>query len=118
VNLQADEAIRLMKTSPNGLTSSEANDRLAKHGQNILIGKKRVSFAGKFIVHLKDLFSVPLVIASILAAVGGMLELSLVVLVVVLVSTLSAYFSNGVRKRRWMPRDACQRTQCHFRGGN
>jgi Ca2+-transporting ATPase len=42
VNLQADEAIRLIKTSPNGLTSSEANDRPDKHGPNILIEKKPI----------------------------------------------------------------------------
>lgn len=112
VNLQTDEAIHLMETSPNGLTTSEANNRLAKHGPNVLIEKKRVSFARKFVEHLMDLFSVLLIIASILAAVGGMLELALAIFAVVFVNTFFSLIQEWRAEKAmealksWMPEQA------------
>jgi Ca2+-transporting ATPase len=112
VNLKIDEAIQFMNTSPNGLTTNEANKRLAEHGQNVLIEKKRVSIASKFIVHLMDLFSVLLIIASILAAVGGMLELALAIFAVVLVNTFFSLIQEWRAEqamealKNWMPEQA------------
>jgi Ca2+-transporting ATPase len=112
VNLQTGDAIRLMKTHPDGLSTSEANSRLSEHGPNVLIEKKRVSFARKFIEHLSDLFSVLLIIASILAAVGGMLELSLAIFGVVLVNTFFSLTQEWRAEKamealkNWMPEQA------------
>jgi magnesium-transporting ATPase (P-type) len=108
-SLQASEALEALETSPKGLTSDEAKRRLAKYGQNNLVEKKRTPFAYKFLAHLKDLFSVLLILASLLAAVGGMWQLSFIILIVVLINTVFSLFQEWRAEkamqtlRSWVP---------------
>lgn len=103
------EVFEIFETSPKGLTSEEAAKRLSKYGLNMLREKKRVSIIYKFLVHLKDLFSVLLLFASLLAAFGGMWELSLIILAVVLVNTVFSLFQEWRAEKAmetlksWMP---------------
>ena len=107
--LSAKEIFEVLETSPEGLTSEEAKKRLAKHGLNMLVEKKRASAAYKFLANLKDLFSILLLFASFLAAVGGMWQLSLIILGVVLVNAVFGLFQEWRAEkaietlRRWMP---------------
>jgi len=107
--LHVKELFDLLATSPQGLTSEEAAKRLAKSGPNTLIEKKRTSIAYRFLVDLKDLFGVLLLFASLLAALGGMWELSLIILLVVLVNTVFGLFQEWRAEkametlRSWMP---------------
>jgi magnesium-transporting ATPase (P-type) len=86
-SLPVEEVFDVFATSPSGLTSEEASKRLIKYGPNMLVEKKRLSLTYKFFSHLKDLFSVLLLFASFLAALGNMWDLSLIILAVVLVNT-------------------------------
>jgi magnesium-transporting ATPase (P-type) len=107
--LHVKELFDLLATSPQGLTSEEAAKRLAKYGPNTLIEKKRTSIAYRFLVDLKDLFGVLLLFASLLAALGGMWELSLIILLVVLVNTVFGLFQEWRAEKAmetlksWMP---------------
>jgi len=107
--LSIREVFEIFETSPKGLTSEEAAKRLSKYGLNMLREKKRVSIIYKFLVHLKDLFSVLLLFASLLAAFGGMWELSLIILAVVLVNTVFSLFQEWRAEKAmetlksWMP---------------
>jgi Ca2+-transporting ATPase len=98
-----------METSSRGLTTEDANERLAKYGINTLIEKKHISISYKFLALLKDLFSVLLLFASLLAAFAGMWELSIIILAVVLVNTVFSLFQEWRAEkametlRRWMP---------------
>jgi magnesium-transporting ATPase (P-type) len=109
VSLHADEVFKTLDTSPQGLTTEEAKRRLAKYGPNVLVEKKRIPFAYKFFTHLRDLFSVLLLLASLLSAFGGMWELSLIILAVVLVNTVFSLFQEWRAEkametlRSWMP---------------
>jgi calcium-translocating P-type ATPase len=82
---------------------------LAKHGLNKLVEKKRTSIVLGFLAQMKDLFGILLLFASLLAAVGGMIELSAMILVVVVVNaTLSLVQEWRAEKametlKRWMP---------------
>ena len=98
-----------LNTSLNGLTTEEAGKRLKTYGFNMLVEKKPASIFYKFLTHFKDLFGILLLIASVLAAVGGMPELSIAILAVVL---LNVFFSLVQESRaekamqtlkNWMP---------------
>ena len=116
VRLHVKDVFEALETSPEGLTSEEAGRRLTKYGFNILVEKKQVSIAYKFLTQLKDLFGILLVFASLLAAVDGivenstdMLELSFIILAVVLVNAVFSLFQEWRAEkametlRRWMP---------------
>src|SRR4030043_1294250 len=103
------ELFDTLHVSPEGLTTEEAKLRLKKHGYNTLVEKKATPFSYKFIVHFKDLFGVLLLFASVLSAVGGMWELSLIILGVVLINIFFSLFQEARAEkamqtlRHWMP---------------
>ena len=115
-SLHVKELFEFLETSGNGLTSEEAKRRLVQYGQNTLLEKKRVPTTYKFLRNLKDLFGVLLLFASLLAALGGileqsggMLELSLIILAVVLVNAIFSIFQEWRAEKAmetlksWMP---------------
>jgi potassium/sodium efflux P-type ATPase len=107
--LPVKQVFDFMETSPRGLSTEEAIKRLAKYGTNTLVEKKHVSTAYKFLSLLKDLFSVLLLFASLLAAFGGMWQLSIIILAVVLVNTVFSLFQEWRAEKametlkKWMP---------------
>ncbi len=108
-SLDVKELFARLKTSPRGLTGEEVVQRLAKYGLNKLVEKKRTPIVFRFLTQIRDLFGVLLLFASLLAAVGGMVELSVMILVVVLVNAgLSVVQEWRAEKametlKRWMP---------------
>ncbi|NWF86214.1 cation-transporting P-type ATPase [Candidatus Bathyarchaeota archaeon] len=108
-SLHAKHVFEILETSPKGLSTEEARKRLAKYGLNELVEKKRISVAYKFLTHLRDLFSVLLLFASLLSIFGGMWHLSFTILAVVLVNTLFSLFQEWRAEkametlRSWMP---------------
>lgn len=108
-SMHVREIFETLETSPEGLTTKEAKRRLTKHGLNVLIEKKHISIVYKFLVHFKDLFSILLIVASLLAAVSGMWELSFIILVVVVINTLFSLFQEWRAEkamqilRSWVP---------------
>lgn len=108
-SLPVNEVLEALETSRRGLTGKEAQRRFAKYGPNMLLEKKRVPITYKFLAHLKDLFSVLLLFASLLAALGSiwepsMLGLSFIILAVVLVNTFFSLFQEWqAGKKPWKP---------------
>jgi magnesium-transporting ATPase (P-type) len=108
-SLHAKEVLEVLETSAQGLTSNEAKARLGKFGLNTLIEKKHVSIAYKFLVHFKDLFSVLLIFASVLAALSSMWEMSFIILIVVFINTVFSLFQEWRAEkamqtlRNWVP---------------
>lgn len=109
ISLHVNEVFETLETSPNGLNSEEARKRLAKYGSNALVEKKSIPVAYKFLAHLKDLFSILLLFASLLSAIGGMWQLSFTILIVVLVNTFFSLFQEWRAEKamktlkNWMP---------------
>lgn len=107
--LHAKEVFEALETSLQGLTGEEAKKRISWHGPNALVEKKGASVAYKFLVHFKDLFSVLLLFAGLLAAVSGMLDLTLIILVVVVINIVFSLFQEWRAEkamqtlRRWVP---------------
>jgi len=108
-SLHAAEVLKVLETSAEGLTGDEAKRRLNEYGLNTLVEKKRLPVAYKFLVHFKDLFNILLIFASLLAAVGGMWDLSFVILIVVLINTIFSLFQEWRAEkamqtlRSWVP---------------
>ncbi len=109
VSLHAKAVFEVLGTSPHGLTSEEAKKRLAKYGPNTLIEKKQIPIAYKFLVHFKDLFSILLLLASLLSVFAGMWQLSLIILLIVIVNTIFSVFQEWRAEKAmetlksWMP---------------
>jgi len=107
--LRVNDVLETLETSPRGLTSEEATRRLSKYGLNVLVEKKRASVAFKFLTQLRDLFGILLILASLLAALGGMPELSIIILLVVLVNAFLSLFQEWRAEKametlkNWMP---------------
>jgi len=108
-SLHTAKVLEVLETSAEGLTSDEAKRRLSEYGLNTLVEKKHVSVAYKFLVHFKDLFSILLIFASLLAAVSGMWNMSFIILMVVLINTTFSLFQEWRAEkamqtlRSWVP---------------
>lgn len=57
------------KTTPNGLSSQEAQDRLNQHGPNALAAKKKKTLLGRFLDQFKDFMIIVLLVAALVAGV-------------------------------------------------
>lgn len=107
--LDAKKVFEVLETSHEGLSSEEAGRRFEIYGPNMLVAKKRVSTAYKFFRNFKDLFSILLLSASLLSALSGMWQMSLVIFIVVLVNTIFSVFQEWRAERamealrHWMP---------------
>ena len=98
-----------LHASPNGLTVQEATKRLKDYGANTLVEKRQISIFYKLLVHFKDLFGILLLVASALALIGGMLELSIAILAVVLLNVFFSLIQESRAEKamqalkNWMP---------------
>ncbi len=98
-----------LDASPNGLTTEEAQARLKKYGFNTLVEKKNRGLSYRVLSHFKDLFGVLLLFASVLSAISGLWELSLIILGVVLLNIFFSLFQESRAEKamqtlkHWMP---------------
>jgi Ca2+-transporting ATPase len=60
-----------LRSSPGGLSTTQAKIRLEEYGPNVLPSAKRPHLAEKFLVQFKNLFNVVLLVASLLSFLSG-----------------------------------------------
>jgi potassium/sodium efflux P-type ATPase len=86
--LSKEEIFNKFGISEAGLSAKEAEIRLEESGPNTIreLGKKPSIF--QFFDQFKNLFAVLLLIASLLAAVSGMLELSMAIVLIVIINAV------------------------------
>ena len=112
VSMPLVELFNELKTSQNGLSTEEARLRLKTHGLNTLVETKPPSILRKILHHFKDFFAILLIVASVLALIGGMPELSIGILAVVILNVLLSIFQESRAEkaletlRSWMPEKA------------
>jgi len=98
-----------LQTSPEGLSSQEGKLRLKKYGYNKLTERRQLPFIYKFIKHLRDLFGILLIFASVLAYISGSPELSIIIIAVVFVNIFVSIFQESRAEKAmetlksWMP---------------
>ncbi len=104
-----EKVLEDLGTSQDGLSSAEAKLRLKKYGYNKLTEKRQLPFIHKFISHFKDLFGILLIIAAILSAASGNIELAFIILAVVFVNIFVSIFQESRAEKAmetlksWMP---------------
>ena len=94
-----DEVFEAVNSTPEGLSSAEAEKRLAQNGKNKLAEAKKVSMFSRFIDQLKDPMIIILLVAAVISAVTEFIEHdpstgmyvptdSIIILVVVLINAV------------------------------
>lgn len=94
-----DEVFEAVNSTPEGLSSAEAEKRLTQNGKNKLAEAKKVSMFSRFIDQLKDPMIIILLVAAVISAVTEFIEHdpstgmyvptdSIIILVVVLINAV------------------------------
>lgn len=88
-NKSPHDVITELNANPiEGLTTEEANIRLARDGENRLAGKKKKSLAVLFFSQINDAMIYILIAAAIISAAMGEISDSIVILIVILINAL------------------------------
>jgi len=83
------ETLALLDTRPGGLSAAEAGERLAAHGPNELVAKRKRTPLAMFLDQFKDFMIVVLIAAAVLAgALGEVADTIAIVVIVVLNAAL------------------------------
>jgi P-type Ca2+ transporter type 2C len=83
-----DEVLKEFKASPNGLSSGEAKERLAKYGENALVEGKKETVFQVFLDQFKDLMVIILIIAAFISAFTGDAESTIVIIAVLILNAV------------------------------
>ena len=79
------------RSAASGLTSAEARQRLAELGPNAIAEAKGPSLATQFVRNLVHLFALLLWAGAVLALVGGLPELAIAIVIVIVVNAVFAF---------------------------
>lgn len=92
LGLPIDEFFNRLNTSPSGLTSSEAENRLKIYGHNEITGKKRRTAVIEFFFHLLNPLIFILLLAGFISGLlGDLTEATIILLIVVVSEVLDVY---------------------------
>jgi P-type Ca2+ transporter type 2C len=110
-SMSIDEVFADLGASPNGLSIEEAKLRLKQYGFNSLTEKRQIPLISKFVSHLRDLFGILLLVASVLSFISSPTDpsLALIILAVVFVNIFVSIFQESRAEKAmetlksWMP---------------
>lgn len=92
LNKPAQEILQQLNTSPQGLSSTEAEERLNTYGRNELARKKKSAAIVDFLSRFKSPLVIILMIAGAISAVVGSTVSAIVIYVMVILSVSLAYY--------------------------
>ena len=88
-NKTSEEAIKELNSNAlNGLSSTEAKERLETNGENKLAGKKKKSIFQLFFVQINDVMIYILLVAALISGIVGEISDAVIILIVILVNAL------------------------------
>src|SRR5574340_1531485 len=93
-----EEVLTELATTKKGLTSTEAQDRLAKYGKNELDAGEKKTLLAKFLEQFKDLMIIILIIAAILSVVtsgGEDISDAIIIMAVVIINAVFGVYQEG-----------------------
>jgi Mg2+-importing ATPase len=91
-SVPTDDLIKRLKSSAEGLTSSEAAERLIKQGKNTLESKKKTTAFGLFLNQFKSSIVLILLAATIISGFVGDWTDAVIILAIVLASAILSFF--------------------------
>lgn len=90
--LRPQQVFESLETSPEGLTTAEAQARLALYGENVLREEQKEPFLHKILRHAVHPQAALLGLAAVLAALGGDASLSVVIAALVVFNGIFSYW--------------------------
>ena len=90
-NLQSDEVIKLLRTSPNGLSNEEASKRLQEYGYNELPKEKGFTALGIFFSQFNNVLSWLLIFAGLLSIFLGEYLESIAMFSIVIINVILGF---------------------------
>ncbi|MBU1849638.1 MAG: HAD-IC family P-type ATPase [Nanoarchaeota archaeon] len=94
-----NEVFELLKTSEQGLSNSEVEERLKKFGHNILVEKKKESLFHKFLMQFTDMLVIILIIAAVISFFLGEYTDGSVILFIVVLNAFIGFFQEFKAER-------------------
>ncbi len=91
-NLSPDTAFKLLSSSGNGLSATDADSRLLKYGSNTLKAKSNSSGFILFLSQFKSPITLLLIAAAILSMALGDLTDAIIILVIILISSFLGFW--------------------------
>lgn len=91
-NIPADEILRQIGTTPQGLTGNEARQRLEQYGSNLLKPKKRLDSLTLFLSQFKSPIILILIFAAILSFFLGDHPTALIIVAIILISGILGFW--------------------------
>ncbi|MDD1779455.1 MAG: cation-transporting P-type ATPase, partial [Candidatus Helarchaeota archaeon] len=88
IKLSPDEVIERFNLSLKGLTSEEVEKRQYQYGLNLIKKRKSKSMVSRFLLQLRDWFSILLLVASFLSFISGEWQLGYVILIIVFLNAI------------------------------
>jgi len=92
---EVNTVLESQDSTKNGLDSSQAKQRLEKHGKNKLNEGRKKSLAAKIIEQLTDPMVLVLIAASIISGVVGEIEDTIIILAVVILNSILGVVQEG-----------------------
>ncbi len=89
--MSPEEVLRMMNTSPSGLSDQEATNRLEEHGPNELLEKKNIPSWLLFLRQFKDFMILVLFAAAIISGIIGELTDTIIIIVIVLLNAIIGF---------------------------
>ncbi len=86
-----EEVLRLTESHLDGLTSSQATERLSKHGANELLEKKKKSLWLVFLLQFKDVMIVILMAAAVISGIVGDIQDTIVIIIIVFLNAIIGF---------------------------
>ncbi len=88
-NKTSEEALKELNSNAlNGLSSTDAKERLETNGENKLAGKKKKSIAMLFFIQINDVMIYILLGAALISGIVGEISDAVIILIVILVNAL------------------------------
>jgi Mg2+-importing ATPase len=98
-----EDIYSFLQSSPQGLTSQEAEVRLLDYGYNVIKGEKRLSLIAEFLSHFKNPLIIMLLFASAISKYFGETTNAIIIIIMILASVVLDFFeehsaSNAAKK--------------------
>lgn len=90
--LRPQQVFQSLETSPNGLSSAEAQSRLALYGENVLREEQKEPLSHKIVRHAIHPQAAILLLAAVLAAFGNDFGLTIVIVALVVFNAIFSYW--------------------------
>lgn len=98
-SLSSSQVLDELNSTPNGLTSKDAEERLKSDGPNVLVPKKKTMGFLVFLKQFKNPIIIILLIATLISAFTGEWVDATIILLIVLISSLLSYFQEHSASR-------------------